>query len=217
MRSLESILHEHGSTLLLDASSSTLHAGWLEAGTEPRWAAVEQEAGTGIHVLLGQLAVSPNAAGAFVFCEGPGSLLGIRTVAAALRVWCALSARPIYQYRSLDLLARTEGKPGRTFICDARRRSWHTLTLDAQGKPGPIQRLATDELPSGQICRPGGFRTWTPLPSPAPEVVPYSPPQLGSTLRAVEMLTLAEDPDAFQPERPDYATWTPRVHQAPPA
>lgn len=215
MQSLDSILQAHGSVLLIDASSTPLHGGWLVAGEPSQWATVTKEAGTGLYDLLQQLGVSPNDARAFVFCEGPGSMLGIRTVAAALRIWCALAPRPVYRYRSLDLLAHAAGKPGRTFLCDARRRSWHALTINDQGAPSPIRRLETDELPPGAMCMPEGFRSWTELPSPAPEIVPYTPSLLGDRLSHVECLELTDDPDAYQPERPAYAKWTPQIHRAP--
>jgi tRNA threonylcarbamoyladenosine biosynthesis protein TsaB len=215
VRSLDSILQAHRSALLIDASSATLHAGWLAAGETPRWATVRKEAGTGLYDLLAQLKLSPNDAGAFIFCEGPGSMLGIRTVATALRTWTALARRPIYRYRTLDLLAHTAGQPGRTFICDARRRSWHALTIAADGTFEPIRRLATADLPAGDICMPEGFRSWTPLPSPAPTLLSYNPSLFSTELRNVACLESTHDPDAYQPERPTYAKWTPQVHQAP--
>ena len=217
VRTLESILLDHGSVLLIDASSSPLHGGWLVQGETARWATVDQEAGTGLYLLLAELDISPNQAGAFLFCEGPGSMLGIRTVAAALRVWCALQARPVYRYLSLDLLAHAQGGPGRTFICDARRRSWHALTIDEGGAFSPIRRLATQELPAGEVYMPEGFRSWTQLPTPAPKRIPYDPALLSHKLAQVPCFQLTEDPDAYQPERPAYAKWTPQVHQAPPA
>ena len=217
MRTLETILQDHGSALLIDASSSTLHGGWLVRGEPARWATVEKEAGTGLYLLLAELDLSPNQAGAFIFCEGPGSMLGIRTVAAALRVWCALQPRPVYRYRSLDLLAHASGRPNRTFICDARRRSWHALTVDEQGAFTPIHRLATEALPAGEICMPAGFRSWTQLPQPEPKQVPYGPAELSSTLAQTACFEPTDDPDAYQPERPAYAKWTPQVHQAPSA
>ena len=216
VQSLNSILAEHQSLLLIDASSQTVHLGWLQQGQTPRWSAIEQEAGTGLYALLEEGVLSPNVAGAFAYCEGPGSILGIRTVAAALRTWTALTSRPVYSYRSLDFLVHTEGRPGATFISDARRRSWHAITIDAEGSPEPLQRIPEGELPSGELLMPQGFRTWTELPTPTPKSVPYQPARITEDFADTDIFSVSPDPDAFQPEPPSYARWSPQVHQAPP-
>lgn len=216
MQSLNSILAEHPSLLLIDASSQTIHLGWLQQGQPAQWSCLEQEAGTGLYTLLEKNGLSPNEAGAFAYCEGPGSILGIRTVAAALRTWTSLTPRPVYRYRSLDLLVHTEWRPGATFISDARRRSWHAVTIDGEGTPEPLQRIPEGELPPGELLMPAGFRTWTELPSPPPETVPYDPARISDDLADTALFSVCNDPDAFQPEPPRYARWTPQVHQAPP-
>lgn len=216
VQSLNSILAQHQSLLLIDASSQTIHLGWLQSGQPAAWSAIEQEAGTGLYALLEKSGLSPNDAGAFAYCEGPGSILGIRTVAAALRTWTALSSRSVYRYRSLDLLVHTEGRPGATFISDARRRSWHAVTIAADGAAEPLQRIPEGQLPAGDLLLPQGFRTWTALPTPAPDTVPYDPIRISDDLADTELFSATTDPDAFQPEPPSYARWSPQVHQAPP-
>tara|TARA_B110000305_G_C19431341_1_gene636423 strand:- start:1664 stop:2323 length:660 start_codon:yes stop_codon:yes gene_type:complete len=214
--SLTTILADHQSLLLIDASSQVIHVGWLRRDQPAEWISIEREAGTGLYILLEQAGLSPKEAGAFAFCEGPGSMLGIRTVATALRTWVALTPRPIFSYRSLDLLVHTEGRPGATFITDARRRSWHALTLDSAGQAQPLQRIPEGELPSDNLFIPSGFRTWTELPTPPPETVPYDPTQLSTKLADSDIFAVSTEPDAFQPEPPSYARWTPKVHQSPP-
>lgn len=217
MPSLNAILADHPSLLLIDASSQVIHLGWLRRGQPATWQATEQEAGTGLYQLLDRADLSPNDVDAFAYCAGPGSMLGIRTIAAALRTWVALRPRPIFHYRSLDLLVRTAGQPGATLICDARRRSWHAITLDSVGRPQPLTRIPEGELPAGPLLMPAGFRTWTTLPDPPPLTVPYEPPLLASTWSDEDLFALTDDADAFQPDRPTYARWTPSVHQAPSA
>jgi tRNA threonylcarbamoyladenosine biosynthesis protein TsaB len=216
VQSLNTILYAHQSLLLIDASSQTIHLGWLQRGQPAQWSRIEQEAGTGLYALLEKIALSPNDAGAFAYCEGPGSILGIRTVAAALRTWTALTSRPIFSYRSLDLLVHTEGRPGATFIFDARRRSWHAVSIDAHGVAEPLQRIPEGQLPPGDLLMPQGFRTWTALPTPTPATVPYNPTRIAGDLTDTDLFSVSSDPDAFQPEPPSYARWSPQVHQAPP-
>lgn len=215
--SFNSIRDQFGTVMIIDAAATKLQVGWVEENAETRWANLETEAGTGFYQALEQLAVNPNQAKAFVFCEGPGSMLGIRTIVAALRTWIALDPRPIFTYRSLELAGARLAQPGATLIADARRQSWHVLALDEHGKPGDIQRLATNELPAGPIYTLSGMRSWTKLPEPPPSEVTYDASALTTDLAGALLLRETTDPDAFQPERPTFAKWTPRVHQAPPS
>jgi tRNA threonylcarbamoyladenosine biosynthesis protein TsaB len=215
MESLQNLLDQHGATLIIDAASVRLQVGWATPSSEARWVSLESEAGTGLYQALAELDIDPNAAAAFVYCEGPGSMLGIRTVAAALRIWVALVPRPIWHYRSLELAAHVHSQPGATLICDARRQSWHALTLDTAGQPSEIRRLVAADLPQDSCYTLAGFRSWTPLPKPAPAELPYDATLLTGQLANTPLLRPTEAPDAYQPERPTYTKWEPRVHQAP--
>jgi tRNA threonylcarbamoyladenosine biosynthesis protein TsaB len=152
-------------------------------------------------------------AGCFVFCAGPGSLLGIRTTAVLLRTWTTLKPRPCFSYQSLEMVARGPQASGMAVIADARRDSWHLVARDAQGTPLPVQRVPAQDLPAMR-CMPEHFRHWAPLPS-GTRRVPYD---VGELLRAtadVPLLQESPEPEAFLHEDPQYVTWTPRVHQAP--
>lgn len=212
MPSLRDLQAAHGPLLLLDAASAVIHAGWLERTKAPRWVAVEEEAGAGVFRALEQLEADVGAAGSFVLCEGPGSILGIRTSAAAVRIWHGFQPRPLYTYRSLELLAHVRAEPGLTLIADARKQSWHALTLDAAGRPGPIRRIEAPLL-RPPLATPAGFRHWSPLPPAAVVVVPYDVPALWQRAEAADLLRATSRPDAFLHEEPRYATWTPRIHR----
>ncbi|HEX2100226.1 MAG TPA: peptidase M22, partial [Candidatus Synoicihabitans sp.] len=105
-------------------------------------------------------------------------------------------------------------RPGLTVIADARKQSWHALTIDASGRPGPIARLAPHDL-TAPLATPRGFRQWSPLPALPLEEIDYDVPALWSAAHDVELLRAANEPDAFLHEEPDYATWTPKIHQPP--
>lgn len=114
MPSLTQLLREHAPLLLLDAASLKIQVGWFPGPhlDSPRWHAAEGEAGTELFRGFEAIGAEPGAAGAFAFCEGPGSVLGIRTAAMAIRAWCALRPRPVFAYRSLALLAEATSKKG---------------------------------------------------------------------------------------------------------
>jgi tRNA threonylcarbamoyladenosine biosynthesis protein TsaB len=78
-----------------------------------RWAGLEEEAGTGIFRVIEALGADVGQAAAFLFCDGPGSTLGVRTAAVALRTWQVVAPRPVYAYHSLAVLAEAIGRPAR--------------------------------------------------------------------------------------------------------
>jgi tRNA threonylcarbamoyladenosine biosynthesis protein TsaB len=214
MPSLRSVLNLHGPALVLDAASSRVQVGWLKGPDDAGvWQHHDGEAGDSLFRGLESLGCDVLEAGCFLFCAGPGSLLGIRTTAVLLRTWTTLKPRPCFSYQSLELVARGPHAPGMAVIADARRDMWHVVARDAGGAPLPVQRIPAQDLPASR-CMPEHFRHWAPLPSGTARV-PY---HVGELLRAtanVPLLHESPELDAFLHEDPQYVTWTPRVHQAP--
>jgi tRNA threonylcarbamoyladenosine biosynthesis protein TsaB len=207
MSTLRQILATQAPVLVLDAASARIQVGWLETGAA-RWQAFDDEAGVGLFKGLAALGVRPTDAGAFVFCDGPGSVLGCRTAAMAVRAWNVVNARPAYAYHSLALVAHALAEPGLSVIADARRDAWHCIAAG-----GPLRRVPTAEL-AGALATPEGFRHWTPLPAGV-RTVPYSLAELLPAALDADLFRATEAPDAFLHEEPTYVTWTPQVHRAP--
>ena len=214
VKSFRQILQQHSRVFVLDAASTIIHAGYAAGGVSPQWQSTETEAIEGVFSLAGNLKINANEIGAFVFCEGPGSILGIRAVAMALRTWTALRPCSVYTYRSLELLAAQNHEPGTAIICDARRNRWHRVITTSDSARVAMDRCATDEL-SPPIAMPSGFRTWTREPDLPIERLPYQPARLADDLIDVPLLNTCTEPDAFLHEDPSYTRWTPKVHRAP--
>lgn len=178
----------------------------FDADGSARWADSTEEAGIGLFRGIEQLGVDLSAMRAFVFCEGPGSVLGVRTSAMALRTWNVLTPRPCFSYMSLALLAAAESE---TAIADARRDSWHVMVPGAA-----LRRLTTAEFGDRACVTPAEFRHWTPLPTSA-RAVPYDLATLLPRVAELDLFRASEAPDAFLHEEPSYVTWTPSVHRAP--
>ena len=208
MPSLRQLLAQHGTLLVLDAASARVQVGLLRADASAAWATSEAEAGVGVFRCLEQLAVEPTKAGAFVYCDGPGSILGIRTVAMALRAWNVLTPHPVYAYHSLALVAAALGRPGAHIIADARRETWHCCTASTG-----LSRVPTAEL-TGELVMPGGFRHWSALPAGV-ITTPYVVADLLTAVADRDLFRATEAPDAFLHEEPSYVTWTPQIHRAP--
>ncbi|HVW19763.1 MAG TPA: peptidase M22 [Opitutaceae bacterium] len=204
MPSLRQVLGAHAPLLLIDAASARIQVGWWEGGWEPRWTSSEAEAGVGIFQCLEELGADPARARGLAFCSGPGSILGIRTAAMALRAWRSGSPAPAFGYSSLALAAHG-APPAASLIADARRGAWHLL------RPGePLRRVPAAEL-SGDLAMPAGFRHWSPLPAGTASVS-YELPALWAKAADADLLLPTEEPDAFLHAEPAYALWSAQPH-----
>lgn len=208
MPSLRDLAAARAPLLIVDAASARIQVGLWTAHGPGNWATTDAEAGTGIFECCARLGVKPDQPGAFVFCEGPGSILGVRTAAMAIRTWTVLAPRPVYAYASLTLVAQSLPRPDMAVIADARRDSWHHAM-----RTGVVRRVPTAGL-TGDLVMPEHFRHWSALPA-AVGRVPYDVPTLLMTATDADILRQTENPDAFLHEEPSYVTWTPQVHRAP--
>jgi tRNA threonylcarbamoyladenosine biosynthesis protein TsaB len=220
MPSLTQLLASHGSLLVLDAASTRVQVGLWRAAASPCWHSSEDEAGTGIfagaEAVLRAAQMKIGDIGAFVFCEGPGSMLGTRTIAMALRTWQVLKPRPAYAYQSLAVAARlawTQAPRAFSVIADARRDTWHSQAVGADGAMPPLQRLTATALPDGEWLTPGNFRSWAQPPRPA-AVCSYHLAEIFPVLADGDFFRPVPAPDAFQHEAPAYKKWSAQVHSA---
>ena len=207
MLCLTEILREHASILVLDAASLRIQAGVLSADGSSRWATGEDEAGIAVFRCVEQLEVELADVGAFVFCEGPGSILGIRTVAMAIRTWLTLKPRPAFAYGSLALVAHAIGKTDVTVIADARRDTWHSQRIGT-----PLHRVSVDEL-TGELITPEPIRRWSNLPSGI-AFTDYAVEHLVSSTTDTPLYRPVTAPDAFLHQEPNFVAWHPKVHRA---
>jgi tRNA threonylcarbamoyladenosine biosynthesis protein TsaB len=220
MSSLTQLLTSHGRLLVLDAASTRVQVGLLRTGAPALWRSYEDEAGTGIfagtEAVLKEAGARLEDVGAFVFCEGPGSMLGTRTIAMALRTWQVLQPRPVYAYQSLAVagrLAWTQQTRAFAVIADARRDTWHVQAVGADGRLAPLQRVPVAALPAGEWLTPENFRAWAPPPRPA-ATGSYDLAKIFPALADGDFFRATEAPDAFQHEAPEYKRWSAQVHSA---
>ncbi len=204
-------LHEvcgQSPTIVLDAASARVQVGMVQADGTGQWQCSTDESGVAIFKCLDRLGVPPDQVAAWIFCEGPGSILGVRTVAMALRTWGVLRRSPVYGYGSLALVAHALGRRDVSVIADARRDTWHHFTLE-----GGLRRVATDQL-AGEMVIPENFRHWS-TPPPHLTQVPYRLADLLPQVSHADLLRETDAPDAFLHEEPSYLTWKPQIHRAP--
>jgi len=208
MPSLHAIAPAHAPLLLLDASSARIQAGIFGADGTGRWASSEEEAGVGLFRAVAALDIDLNQIRGFAFAASPGSILGIRIAAMALRTWCAIEPRPVFAYHGLALVAEALARPELTVIADARRGEWHCARI---GRP-PWRQPAGDW--AGPTATPAEFRHWAELPE-GTENITYRLEDLLPRAAEAVLFQLAAEPDALLVQAPAYATWSPHIHRAP--
>lgn len=219
MPSLAQLLVSHRRILVLDAASSRVQVGLVQP-EDSRWHSTDADAGNalfaGTDAVLRTAGLRVDEVEAFVYCEGPGSMLGTRTVAMTLRTWQTLRPRPAYAYQSLALAACAEyagTARALTVIADARREAWHCQVIAADGALAPLRRLLSDSLPAGEILTPANFRAWAALPT-GTRTCPYDLERLLPVVSARDLFRPVAAPDAHQHDAPDYKRWSAQVHSA---
>lgn len=208
---------------MLDASSAVVQAGVLRTVGGAHWRSATTDANEAIFTCaqdaLQEAGLSVDRVGAFVYCGGPGSMLGVRTIAMALRTWLVIRPRPCFRYISLTVAGRAEWrrKP-RSFgvAADARRDGWHLVELAQDGSAGGLRRVATADFPAGEVVTPAGFRRWAAPPRPLAEIS-Y---EVGAALAALpdeDLFSATPEPEALAIASPGYVKWSPQIHRAPAA
>jgi len=208
MSSLTEVIRDHAPVLVVDTASLRVQVGLCQADGRNRWITRTDEPSAALFAGLAELGVDLNTVGAFVFCDGPGSVLGIRSAAMAIRVWQTLRPRPAFAYSSLALVATALGRAEITMIADARRDTWHCQQLGGVRFRQPTSGLA------GELVTPENFRSWS-VPPAAVATTPYMIPDLWATTANKDLLRATEAPDAFLAEEPNFVPWKAHIHRAP--
>ncbi len=226
MATFAQLLARHGCILALDAASTSVQVGLLRAGAPAIWHASREESGkalfTGADACLCDARLTMRDVRAFVYCAGPGSMLGIRTAALAIRTWQTESPRPACHYQSLALLAhelrRSVAAAPFSVIADARRDTWHCVRVTVDGAVRPLRRVPASELAAttDPLYQPSAFRAWAQPPRVAKDCA-YDVAALFAAHANEELFTATDAPDAFQHEAPEYKKWSAQVHRAAPA
>lgn len=222
--SLTAVVLGHGNVLVIDPCTTQVQAGVLRSEQPPHWHTSGDD--SSIHLFaaaetcLHASELKPSQINAYVFCDGPGSQLGIRTASMALRTWQALRAAPapVFAYRSLRVAAlahaRTIAGPF-AVVADARRDSWHAVRVAADGAATDVLRISREELSTWTepLFTPAGFRAWAQPPRPAATCV-YDCASMFSALSDEPLLFPVTEPEPWLSAPITYKSWTGERHRA---
>lgn len=152
----------------------------------------------------------------FALCVGPGSVLGIRIAALAVRAWSALELRPLFVWESLAALARSAlaaGEQGPFLVAaESRLKRWHALEVAADGSLGvPFEAEAAQLNSSGR--RVLASSEAAPAALSAHVAVPPPWAALPTFFARPGFLREEPRPDALNVAH-DFATWSGERHRS---
>lgn len=209
-----------GAWLLIDAAWPQAAAGVWSDG---RWLSFVASEGPAVEALfaivdraLGEADMKLSGLAGYIFAEGPGSVLGLRTAAMALRAWGStpgLPAKPILACNSLQLagaLASAEGLGEVTVFAASRRDRWNAWAPGAS-RWEECDAAALAALPAPHRRLPA--RDLTPPPVPAEVFDPIAALRRHpEVFQRPGLLFGTEAPDAANIAN-QYATWAGGRHK----
>lgn len=221
---MQSLGPEH-TLLLLDASSQTVQVGitrdckWLSfyrSGDESLDAIFD-----GVDKCLQQADVQLPAIDGFLFCEGPGSILGIRLAAMAIRSWRSLPEwhdRPVFSYKSLEiagkLLQLQDASPPFHIITDYRKNIWNHISVSGSGEFSQITRFPSDEIE--KLEEPLFYlkqrKNWQSPPQRAQSKT-YDLTKLPELLDEADCFIQSDEPEAFTHGEARFVKWSQQRHR----
>lgn len=208
--------------LLLDASTDEVCVGVLANST---WLAFERTSVEALESLfsltacvLDQAQLHLRQINRFLFCEGPGSVLGIRLAAMAIRTWLTLPdcrQKTIYAYKSLhaaSVILKREEQPTTPWclVIASRMKRWNLL-----GDDGQLREIGQDALAASQrnlYYLPARRHSHPPVNA---RLLPYRLEAHPDIFGNAPWLRSIESPDAWLPSQPVYQQWTATRHRSP--
>jgi tRNA threonylcarbamoyladenosine biosynthesis protein TsaB len=214
-------------SLVIDASHPACFAGMLDGSD--RWLAKRAAEGPALESLfpviegiLSESSCAIEQVKRFIFCEGPGSTLGLRLAAMALKTWRALQPTPpsLLGYNSLEfaaacLLQDQADLKNALLVADWKKDAWNALKIE-NGKTAAIQVITQSELDGAKapVFHLPQRKGWQAPPANATTLT-YEPKRLCEVLNHPGLLHVIEEPIPHASAPPNFQKWTPDRHRAP--
>ncbi|MFQ3223970.1 MAG: tRNA threonylcarbamoyladenosine biosynthesis protein TsaB [Lentimonas sp.] len=211
-------------TLVIDGSGSVVFAGVLDQ--DGKWLSKSELNGAPLESLFPAVEATLEAAQlslsdlrSFIYCEGPGSVLGLRLCAMAIETWSRLhpESAHYYAYNSLQLSAElicadTPGLDNALLVSDWKKGVWNAVKIN-RGQPGPTEVAddATIADWTGPLYHLPQRKGWQKPPAGA-MTVEYCPQRLAEALK---QLKPTEGVELYASGVNVFQKWTPERHRAP--
>ncbi|MCB1123520.1 MAG: hypothetical protein KJT03_18350 [Verrucomicrobiae bacterium] len=211
--------------LVTDCSSPGVCVGILD---ESGWSAYSKWDGDtvadlfkGVKQVLQLSGFKLEELGGFAYCEGPGSTMGIRINAMAIRTWNQIfkNPKPVYAYRSLAAAAlmvrrSLRGTGSFSVLSDLRKGAWNGLKCETEPVQESIAVVNTRDLETWP--RPIYFvqqRIHSPSHPDQSVRLDYDIESIGASQEFAGLWRWVVKPDVFQTTKTEFKKWTPSRHR----
>ncbi len=214
--------------LVVDGSGTSVFTGVL--GADGDWLAESKQDVAPLEGLFPSVEESLRKAGlqfgdirSYLYCEGPGSVLGLRLCAMAVETWTRLfpESANLFSYNSLHLTAAAlqEASPDidrALIVADWKKGAWNSIVI-SDGKIGPTEviddsSLAASDCPLYHLPQRKG---WQAPPAGAIELS-YTPSALSRVQTWPSLLKSTERIELYSSGINTFQKWTPTRHRAAP-
>jgi tRNA threonylcarbamoyladenosine biosynthesis protein TsaB len=212
--------------LVVDGSGSRFFAGAL--GPDGQWRAritadeppLESLFVT-VEKVLSTAGIQLAALRSYIYCAGPGSVLGLRLCAMALETWSRLNPAPTpyYAYNSLELTAALLLQKGKIsdealLISDWKKDTWNGVRISNQ-RITKLEAVPTEAVEAwqGALFHLPARKGWQKAPERA-EPVRYTPEALPELIRATNLLEPTPGIELHSAGANTFQKWTPERHRA---
>jgi tRNA threonylcarbamoyladenosine biosynthesis protein TsaB len=213
-------------TLVIDGSGGGVFAGILDG--QDRWLAQAQRSGTALENLFPVIEATLKAAdlhfydlSGYHYCEGPGSVLGLRLCAMAIETWRRLYPTPtqLHKYNSLQLCALsllldTPEIKDALVVADWKKGAWNALKI-SNGQTGSTEVLDDAALTAwqGALYHLPQRKGWQSPPAGA-QTLNYEPARISDLRGHPSLLQATEEVELYNTGINTFQKWTPDRHRA---
>ena len=213
-------------SLVIDSSGNAVFAGLLDA--DNRWIAKVERNGSPLEELFSVIEAVLNESGlsltdinSYIYCMGPGSVLGIRLCAMAIKTWTRLypKSAQYYKYDSLQLSAHAlihsiPDLKDAVIVSDWKKGAWNAVYIRG-GQVGATE-----------VIRDGALIDWENLiyhlpqrkgwqrPPHKVQTLSYDPSILSAIRDAEGLLQVTDRIELYSSGINTFQKWTPTRHRA---
>lgn len=212
--------------LVIDGSGSSVFTGILGANSE--WLGLSEQVGAPLEELFHSVETTLEAAQlklsdirSYIYCEGPGSVLGIRLCAMAIETWSRLypESAKFFSYNSLCLTASAlkSSEPEldqALIVTDWKKGAWNAIRAgnDASGSIEVIDDSQLEEW-NGPLYHLPQRKGWQAPPENA-VTLQYDPSALSQIHGDAGLLQKTEGIELYSSGINTFQKWTPTRHRA---
>jgi tRNA threonylcarbamoyladenosine biosynthesis protein TsaB len=214
-------------SLVVDASNPAIFTGILDASG--KWLAQSTNEGMALEVIFPAIEKNLHASeielaaiDRYLYCEGPGSTLGLRLVAMALETWRRLTPKQpsLHSYNSLQFVAAclqldAPETNDALIVADWKKDAWNAVYIRNQKiqETAPIEQAELDHWEGARFHLPQR-KGWQAPPANA-TTLHYDPTRLPEVLDNGHPLRSVDSVELFASAGPSFQKWTPDRHRAP--